>query len=184
MSVITNFTFQESATNSGVVPQTENIEFGAVLDSTATVLDDGYTIDLKLKASYTEFLGYFKPTNTTVAHNKAGVKIDLPVSLPKIITRQVSTHLNVWDGQTVVLGGLIASSIVNTKETVPFLGNLPAVGGLFQSERKTEVKKNLMIFVTSTIVDPAGNRVHSDDELPFAKTRVPVQPSQPQPQPK
>jgi hypothetical protein len=34
-----------------------------------------------------------------------------------------------------------------------------------------------MIFVTSTIVDPAGNRVHSDDELPFAQTAIPEQPA-------
>jgi hypothetical protein len=33
-----------------------------------------------------------------------------------------------------------------------------------------------MIFVTSTLVDPAGNRVHSDDDLPFAQTQIPVQP--------
>jgi hypothetical protein len=33
-----------------------------------------------------------------------------------------------------------------------------------------------MIFVTATIVDPAGNRVHSDDDLPFAQTAVPPQP--------
>ena len=32
-----------------------------------------------------------------------------------------------------------------------------------------------MIFVTATIVDPAGNRVHSDDELPFAQTTIPPQ---------
>jgi hypothetical protein len=34
-----------------------------------------------------------------------------------------------------------------------------------------------MIFVTATIVDPAGNRVHSDDDLPFAQTAVPPQPA-------
>ena len=33
-----------------------------------------------------------------------------------------------------------------------------------------------MIFVTATIVDPAGNRVHSDDELPFAQSTIPPQP--------
>jgi hypothetical protein len=37
------------------------------------------------------------------------------------------------------------------------------------------VHKNLMIFVTATIVDPAGNRVHSDDELPFAQSTIPPQ---------
>jgi hypothetical protein len=33
-----------------------------------------------------------------------------------------------------------------------------------------------MIFVTATIVDPSGHRVHSDDELPFAQTGIPEQP--------
>ncbi len=56
------------------------------------------------------------------------------------------------------------------------LGDLPMLGRLFQSQSKTAIKKNLMIFVTATIVDPAGNRVHSDDELPFAQTGIPTQP--------
>jgi type II secretory pathway component GspD/PulD (secretin) len=51
------------------------------------------------------------------------------------------------------------------------------VGRLFQSQSKQTVKKNLMIFVTATIVDPAGNRVHSDDDLPFAQTATPPQPA-------
>jgi len=40
-------------------------------------------------------------------------------------------------------------------------------------------KDNLMIFVTATLVDPAGNRVHSDDELPFAQAAIPTQPTAP-----
>jgi type II secretory pathway component GspD/PulD (secretin) len=50
------------------------------------------------------------------------------------------------------------------------------VGRLFQSQSKTTQKKNLVIFVTASIVDPAGNRVHSDDELPFAQSTIPSQP--------
>jgi general secretion pathway protein D len=84
--------------------------------------------------------------------------------------------VNIWDNQTVVLGGLISSQIQTTKDKVPFLGDLPFVGRLFQSQSKTRAKKNLMIFVTATIVDPAGNRVHSDDELPFAQSAIPAQP--------
>ena len=38
-------------------------------------------------------------------------------------------------------------------------------------------KKHLLIFVTPTIIDPAGNRVHTDSELPFSKDTVPPQPS-------
>ena len=56
------------------------------------------------------------------------------------------------------------------------IGDLPLLGRLFQSQSKSSLKQNLMIFVTATIVDPAGNRVHSDDELPFAQNSIPPQP--------
>jgi general secretion pathway protein D len=91
--------------------------------------------------------------------------------------REVTTTVNVWDGQTVVLGGLVDSTLMDEKDTVPVLGDIPIVGRLFQSDQKTETKRNLMIFVTATLIDPAGNRVHSDDELPFAQNGVPGQPA-------
>jgi type II secretory pathway component GspD/PulD (secretin) len=76
----------------------------------------------------------------------------------------------------VVIGGLISSQVNSTSDKVPILGDIPLVGNLFQSNSKSVTKKNLMIFVTATIVDPAGNRVHSDDELPFAQSAIPNQP--------
>ncbi len=60
------------------------------------------------------------------------------------------------------------------KDKIPFLGDLPLLGRFFRSESSSSNKKNLMIFVTPTIIDPAGNRVHSEDEMPFANT-VPTQ---------
>ena len=62
---------------------------------------------------------------------------------------------------------------------MPLLGDIPLLGPLFQSQSKTTQKKNLTIFVTATIIDPAGNRVHSDDELPFAQNAIPSQPAVP-----
>ena len=91
--------------------------------------------------------------------------------------RQVVTTCNVWDGQTVFLGGLLGENINKIKDKVPMLGDLPFVGRLFRSESSQAVKENLMIFVTPTIVDPAGNRVHTEeyDPVPFAQTNVPPQ---------
>lgn len=56
------------------------------------------------------------------------------------------------------------------------LGDLPVLGRFFRSESKVARKSNLLIFITPTIIDPAGNRMHSDDELPFAQTAIPTQP--------
>jgi type II secretory pathway component GspD/PulD (secretin) len=56
------------------------------------------------------------------------------------------------------------------------LGDLPLVGRLFRNESKSTQKKNLLIFVTPLLIDPAGNRVHTEDEMPFAQSAIPVQP--------
>jgi general secretion pathway protein D len=166
-----NNTFQPGV--SAISPVTQSIETGPILDVVPYVLADGYTINLALIPSDTEFAGYGTFSLPQVTGNLNVVQ--LPTVLPNFTVRQVVTTVNVWDNQTVVLGGLITSSVTSTKNSVPVLGDIPLVGRLFQSNSKTTARDNLMIFVTSTIVDPAGNRVHSDDELPFAQTEIPVQ---------
>jgi general secretion pathway protein D len=160
---------------SAITPFTQQVETGPVLDVVPYVLSDGYTINLTLIPSFTEFNGYDNPPNIPNVTSGLNV-VQLPVVLPDFTVRQVITTVNIWDNQTVVVGGLISSTVQDTKDKVPVLGDVPLVGRLFQSQSKTTQKKNLMIFVTATIVDPAGNRVHTDDELPFAQNAVPVQP--------
>ena len=168
-------TVNNQAGVSAITPNTQQIETGPVLDVVPYVLSDGYTINLTLIPSLTEFVGYETPPN--IAGVTGGLNVvQLPVILPTFTVRQVVTTVNIWDNQTIVIGGLISSATASTKDSVPMLGNLPYVGRLFQSSSKKVAKKNLMIFVTATIVDPAGNRVHSDDELPFTQTAVPAQP--------
>jgi general secretion pathway protein D len=165
--------FQPGA--SAITPTTQAIETGPLLDVVPYVLSDGYTINLTLIPSVTEFAGYQTPPNIANVTGTLNV-VQLPVILPSFTIRQVLTTVNIWDGQTVMLGGLVSSSTTTEKDKVPVVGDLPIVGRLFQSQMKVAVKKNLMIFVTATIVDPAGNRLHSEDELPFAQTTIPPQP--------
>jgi general secretion pathway protein D len=166
------------AGTSSISPQTQSLETGPVLDVVPYVLADGYTINLALIPADTEFGGYdnanLPPGLTSGAIGNLNV-VELPTVLPIFTVRQLVTTVNVWDNQTVVLGGLITSSVNNTKNKVPVLGDIPLVGRLFQSQDKATKRSNLMIFVTATIVDPDGSRVHTDDELPFAQKLVPQQ---------
>ena len=163
------------AGTSAITFTTQPVEVGPILDVVPYVLSDGYTINMALIPSVTLFDGYQTPPPIPSVTGNLNV-VQLPVVLPYLTVRQVVTSVNVWDNQTVVIGGLISSEVQSTKQQVPVIGDLPMVGKLFQSQSKTTEKKNLMIFVTATIVDPAGNRVHSDDDLPFAQTAVPAQP--------
>lgn len=162
---------------SAITPTVQQIETGPILDVIPDVLSDGYTINLTLIPSLIEFTGYQNPPSLG-NFSAAGLNVVLlPTALPEFSVREITTTVNVWDGQTVVLGGLVDSTVQEEKDSVPILGDVPILGRLFQSNQKTEDKRNLMIFVTATLIDPAGNRVHSDDELPFAQANIPTQPT-------
>ncbi|HEX7619087.1 MAG TPA: hypothetical protein VF480_10270, partial [Verrucomicrobiae bacterium] len=176
----TTGTTVQATPNSAITPTTQQFEIGPTLDAVPYVLSDGYTINLTLIPQVLEFLQYDPvptvPGYTPAVSTTSGGVSTLPTVLPHFTVRSVVTTVNIWDNQTVVLGGLISSKMNSTKDKVPFLGDLPLLGRLFQSQTKILDKKNLMIFVTATIVDPAGNRVHSDDDLPFNPVAIPVQP--------
>jgi type II secretory pathway component GspD/PulD (secretin) len=161
---------------------TETLPFGPTLDVVPYVSADGYTISLTMIPSFVEFLGYddpgaFVPQIQGGSSGPGGVAqpITAQLPLPHFRVRQVVTSVIVWDGQTVVLGGLLAESVTKMKDKIPVLGDLPFLGRLFRSESSQTKKRNLMVFVTPTIIDPAGNRAHSEDEMPFAQNAIPVQ---------
>jgi general secretion pathway protein D len=163
-----------------VTYNTFNFPLGPSLDVLPTVCADGYSIELALLPSYLEFLGYdnpgqFVPTAVSAAGSTIGVPITAQLPLPRFRVRSVATTCDVWDGQTAVLGGLISETIYKIHDRVPVLGDLPFFGKLFQSQSSDSTKENLLIFVTPTMIDPAGNRVHNDDDMPFARHGVPPQ---------
>jgi hypothetical protein len=136
-------------------PTTVALSTGQVMDVVPFVSADGYTIQLNLVPTFTEFLGYDQETARQFRTVVQGLPVqDTP--LPRFRIRQVATTAVVWDGQTVVLGGLIAESVKKVREKVPVLGDIPFVGRLFRSESSDSTKVNLVIFVTPTIIDPAA----------------------------
>lgn len=155
-----------------VQPGTVPIPLGPTLDVLPHVSADGYTIQMNLIPTVTEFLGYEETAYTAQVGNINNLP---PYPLPHFRVRQITTTAIVWDGQTIMLGGLIAERVQKRKDKVPILGDLPLVGALFRSEGSMSTKANLVIFVTPTIIDPAGNRIHGEDNLPYDPNKVPAQ---------
>ncbi len=82
-------------------------------------------------------------------------------SLPYFRVREIETTVDVADGSTVGLGGLIYDRLETYKDKVPVLGSIPFIGRLFRSEGERSIKRNLMIFVTATQVEDNGQRKSS-----------------------
>lgn len=161
-------------------PQPISIPTGPTLDVIPYVSADGYTIQMTLIPSILDFVGYGNPDIPDASRFEATVQaqagtIRSPVPLPRFLVRQITTSATVWDGQTIVLGGLISDDVRRQRDKVPVLGDIPLVGRLFRSESSGTSKKNLVVFVTPTIIDPAGNRVHSEDNLPYNPNLIPAQ---------
>jgi general secretion pathway protein D len=69
--------------------------------------------------------------------------------------------LLVFNGATVVMGGLITEQRRTMEDKIPFLGDIPYLGRLFRSRSEKSDKRNLLIFVTARLVDPAGRMVRT-----------------------
>jgi type IV pilus assembly protein PilQ len=74
-------------------------------------------------------------------------------SVPSIDTRELETQVLVANGDTVVLGGIFQDETASKEEKVPWLGDIPGVGALFRRRANESKKRELLIFVTPSIVE-------------------------------
>jgi beta-lactamase regulating signal transducer with metallopeptidase domain len=149
--------------------RTQNIECGAVLDAIPRVLEDG-SIEVSVAGTVTEFLGYDDPQSPAFKKEAASGPANARFPLPRFRVRQVATKTAAQDGQVIVLGGFVGDSVATrTVSKVPALGDLPLLGRLFKTTTVHQSKKELIIFITPTIVQPDGSRVHSEPAVPPPK---------------
>ena len=79
--------------------------------------------------------------------------------IPIVDTRKVSTTVQLKDGWTMGIGGLLTSQDTGTTTKVPLLGNIPLIGNLFKNKSKNARSTNLLIFITARTVSPDGATV-------------------------
>src|SRR5204862_6929255 len=94
-------------------------------------------------------------------------------------TRKVTTRVSVWDGQTVVLGGLMREDVQKTEDKVPIIGDVPLLGRLFRTNVDQHIKRNLVIFVTARLINPGGLPVNPSEEEEEGLLQPPVLPEVP-----
>jgi len=153
---------------------TAPVPLGPTLDVIPFVSADGFSVQMTIMPTIIEFMGYdletariFVPQTQLGVGNTVGNATQSQLPLPIFRSRQVVTSCNVWDGQTVMLGGLLAEDVNKIKDKVPIIGDIPLIGRFFRTESSKIRRKNMVIFVTPTIIDPAGNPIHTPDAYPY-----------------
>ncbi len=152
---------------------------GVQLEVTPTVGPDGYTIELSLSPQVTEFEGFVNygtpiftaapvyalgGTNGPILSTQSLMLTENTINQPVFSIRQVDTQVTLYDGSTVILGGLMREDVQKVQDKTPILGDVPLIGGLFRSSANQRIKRNLLIFVTAGLLDPAGQPLIKETE--------------------
>lgn len=137
---------QSSGTGGNVITlQPQN--YGVGVKFTPTVLAEG-RINLKVSPQVSEV----QSQGITVT---AGSSTTV---FPSITTRQASTTVQLYDGQSFAIGGLIKNNVVEIISAFPGLANIPIIGALFRSSSFKADRSELLIVVTPHIVKPLNQR--------------------------
>ena len=123
-------------------------EFGVALKFLPTVLSGG-KINLRVSPEVSEL----SSTGTTL-----GTGGQLTV-IPTITTRRASTTVELNDGQSLAIGGLIKNNVTEAAKAFPGLGEIPILGALFRSSEFQSDRTELIFVVTPHIIKPSDNRL-------------------------
>ena len=113
--------------------QVSFVDVGIILNVTPTVNADG-TITANLNPQVSTIQGYVQ---------------DVPI----ISTREAQTIVNLKNGETLALGGLLRQEEIESMSKVPLLGDIPILGELFKARKTQKVERELIILITPKIIE-------------------------------
>lgn len=137
---VPNLTFNEQ-TAQAVFSGFQDKEFGNTLDVTPVINKDGF-ISLAVKPEISNKVGDMDFTF------QGGQKVTSPI----IDKRTLESNVLIKSGDTLAIGGLLQDEVTKGRNKVPVLGDIPGVGYLFTERTNSRIKRNLLIFVTPTIL--------------------------------
>ena len=121
------------------------VPVGLVMSVTPQISETGY-VSLNIRPTISRITGFA----IDPAPRLAGAEFDNLV--PEIQVREIESLLQVLDGRTIVLGGLMQNKQISAKDGVPGLSRIPGIGKLFSYTRDRLIKTELVIFLKPTIV--------------------------------
>ncbi len=134
------------ASGGGTTITIEYKKFGVGLVFTPTVLDEG-KIALKVAPEVSEI-----DTTLTLSYTVAGILV------PGLRVRRASTHVEVKDGQTLAIAGLLSDQYRTIVSKFPILGDIPILGALFRSNSYQKQETELVVLATPHLVKPVGTK--------------------------
>lgn len=153
----------------------ETRKLGQMIEVEPTVSADNKTVGLNVLLDVSDFSGFIN-YGTPINDVSTGTAVAITpneILMPVFDAIKETTNVNVWDGQTVAIGGFHGESITDVEDKIPYLGDLPVLGRAFRSSGTESTRRALTIFVTVRLIDPGGNPINApvEEEVPELMTR-------------
>ena len=144
----------------------EPTENGIIFQVTPFVEPDHYTIDLEMEPQVRQFIGWVDYSYQVTDFD--GNTFFPNLKMPQFKLQNIQTHLKIYDGETVVMGGVAKDNTDSVDDRTPILGDIPVVGRFFRSQYEDAEKISLLIFTKVDLVRPDGSmlRPKVNDSLP------------------
>ena len=190
VSYISDYEARSTSTNSNVVdntvvtnnstalvPKFQLIDTGISLRIRPSIARNSNIITLSINPKVRELLD-IKGQQFQYASSSGGNGVLTgTVQQPEIGERNLQAVLHVQNGQTIALGGLTSERDQKKQEGLPFVSEIPLIGGLFQRRSRFNERRNLIILVAAHIVDPSGAKL-SDEIQKLRDTARVVMPAE------
>lgn len=140
-------------------------DIGTSLTVTPTLQPNNYTVRLELNPSVTDLTGWSDYSyNYVVGDFSSGDEYPMTLKMPEISNREVQTTIKVYDGQTVVLGGILSDSHGQLSDRWPIFADIPLIGRLFTESASQAHKDNLIISVSTRLISGDGIPVRTNTQ--------------------
>ena len=140
-------------------------DIGTSLTVTPTLQPNNYTIRLELNPTVTDLTGWSDYSyNYVIGEFSSGEEYPMTLKMPEISNREVQTTIKVYDGQTVVIGGILRDAHGQLSDRWPILADIPLLGRLFTESAAESHKDNLIISVSTRLISGDGIPVRTNTQ--------------------
>lgn len=147
-------------------------QLGFTLEVEPVISRDNQMVSLNMTPEFSEFLGFVNygsaitAAGTDLLGNPTNIVVtDNQILQPVFSTIRKNLEVSVYDGATVVIGGLTEDRREEIVDKVPILGDLPLVGRLFRNHLDRTRSRVVVCFVTVEVIDAKGQRVNRTEDV-------------------
>ena len=147
-------------------------ELGVTFTVKPSVNVDNYTITLNdiQPVFYTHVRDYdnymvYGVYQTVNGKREPIVERAFNLKMPEFSRREINTNITLYDGETVLIGGMVDNEVLTRKDKWPILGDIPFIGNFFRDQQYDIFNRTLLIFITARLMTPKGTPWNAENSM-------------------